>query len=498
MHLLVLMLTACGWLGEGPGVEQPGLEPGAQDQQSKKKRKRQAKAARIAAVKRAAAEAHAQPQEEVAAAGLDVGQDLLFITWDTIRADHMSTYGYNRETTPFVTELAEQGVLFERFIVPMSTTLPSHTTFFTGLAPEEHGVLANVTITGERFVPSDKVIPLAEHLRLSGYYTIGVVSSAPLKSFTGIELGFDRWDEPPGEDRLASASVDAALSFLEEAPQDQPVLLWVHLVDPHWPYKPPESHANLWPDDGDLDAYYEARDFTSSKGPAPRRAPVGKRRDAYDGEVRFTDDQTRRLVGAWKAGRSWARTVMVLAGDHGEGLGEHGVLEHGLMWHEEVHAPWLMLAPGLEPRRVPYTVSGEDVLTTLLGIADLPEEATLLAQASGQDVLAADHTPRDAVTRLSYRWVLHKNKAAGFSVTGERFKLIANEQGVVRLFDLPADPHERWDVSSQHPEVAAEMLAYGEGRIAAQQARGVLLGTGRTEGITPTQLGELEALGYVE
>jgi arylsulfatase A-like enzyme len=427
----------------------------------------------------------------------EAGPDLLFITWDTARADHTSLHGYPRDTTPFLLELAGESVVFDRFIVPMSTTLPSHITMFTGTLPEEHGVKSNMTISGERFVPPEALAPLATHLKSRGWSTAAFVSSAPLKIFSGIGEGFVHFDQPRGHDRTADTTVNRVARWLEDAPLDQPVFLWVHLFDPHWPWEPPASHAEILPADDVLAEVIADGAFLGDLGPKRTRLTT-QRLVAYDGEMRFTDDETRRLVTMWSDKRGLDNTVLVVAGDHGEGLGEHDHLEHGLVWDEQLHAPLLMRVPGVTARRFANPIGGNDLLPTLFGLADLPETDAFRGQWTGSDVLADDFVMRPVFSRLSGRHVTRLKKKASFALTGKRWKLLADEDGRTALYDLDADPSELEDVSSAHPAVVSRLVDVGVAQLEAQYARAAALGTGKTEKAPPEALEELRKLGYVE
>ena len=168
--------------------------------------------------------------------------NLVFVTLDTTRADHLGLYGYFRDTSPALDAFGSQAIVFERFIVPMATTLPTHASLFTATQPLEHGVLANSTQGGSRFVPSTHLRSLAEVAGAAGWRTAGFVSSAVLKRGSGIETGFDAFDEPEGEQRNAEATTRTALAWLESTPRG-PFLLWVHYFDAHWPYAPPPAYA---------------------------------------------------------------------------------------------------------------------------------------------------------------------------------------------------------------------------------------------------------------
>jgi choline-sulfatase len=188
---------------------------------------------------------------------------------------------------------------------------------------------------------------------------------------------------------------------------------------------------------------------------------------------------------------------VVIVGDHGEGLGQHGHPEHGLTWDEQLHAPCVILAPGVAPRRVPFPVSAHDVLPTLLGMLDLPDEASLLAQVTGHNVLAPDYQPAPVFSRSSLRQVKH-GATAEIALTTDRWKVVVPAEGKPQLFDLRADPHEQQNVAKLNPDVAEAMAAEARELFKRQRALGEALGAGKTEKMPAELVEELKGMGYLE
>ena len=430
--------------------------------------------------------------------------NLVFVTLDTTRADHLGLYGYFRDTSPALDAFGRQAIVFERSIVPMATTLPTHTSLFTSTQPLEHGVLANSTQGGSRFVPSAGLRTLAEFAGAAGWRTAAFVSSAVLKRGSGIEAGFESFDEPEGEQRNAEATTRAALAWLEATPRG-PFLLWVHYFDAHWPYAPPPAYATMFSSDRDLEDAIAARGI-----PRTVLRPLAKRSEQtrvsinlYDGELRFQDDQLARLLAALEARPDWGNTVVVIAGDHGEGLGQHGEAAHGGTWDEQLHAPLLMRIPGEAPRRVATLVTAVDVIPTLLGRLPASPLGALLPQASGRDVLAPGARSLPVLSQDTGRE--RDASEQRWALTTDRWKLFRVDQkdgGVRRqLFDRSADPYELSDVSAQHPEVTEPLGAALQLALDAQRSKGSALHGGHRPATTPPDpvlLEQLRSLGYVE
>jgi arylsulfatase A-like enzyme len=236
------------------------------------------------------------------------GANMLLVTLDTTRADHVGCYGYAGAETPALDALARDGVVFEQCITPTAFTLPSHSSIMTGMYPPFHGVRVN----GGAAL-ADVHSTLAERLAAGGYRCGAFVGAFVLDGRWGLGQGFDHYDDEfeIGPDqrldlvsvqRPADQVVDAAVDWLATE-SDHPFFTWVHLYDPHTPYEPPEPYRS--------------------------RFEHGGLRTLYDGEIAFADSQVGRLLD-WMDTRGLAGdTIVVVVGDHGEGLGSHGESYHG-------------------------------------------------------------------------------------------------------------------------------------------------------------------------
>jgi arylsulfatase len=430
--------------------------------------------------------------------------NIVLVTLDTTRADHLGTYGYFRDTSPRIDAFAEQSIVFENAIAPMATTLPTHVSILTGTYPLEHGVLANVMHGGRRFVPAAGLRSFAMLCRKQGYHTAAFVSAAPLKRDSGIQVGFEIFDEPEesAAERSGGETTDAALRWLA-GPKAGPFLLWVHYYDAHWPFAAPAPYDGRYRTDATLERYIAERRIAA----ASSREGVGREEarpalNAYDAELRYQDFQVGRLLDALRARHDWDRTAVVLVGDHGEGLSQHGHAAHGGTWNEQLRSPLLIRAPGHAPRRLAEPISLVDTLPTLLGLLDAPALEGLLEQASGRDVLAGGIEFEAVLSQDTAR--PSKAGAYRFALTSTRWKYFQihdAEQISEELYDLEADPFELTDVSRQHPETTQRLRAELVAQLEEQTKRAEQLGGGnrpQTRATDPSILEQLRALGYLE
>jgi arylsulfatase A-like enzyme/Flp pilus assembly protein TadD len=264
--------------------------------------------------------------------------NILLITIDTLRADHLGCYGYAGVRTPAIDALAGRGVLFTRAFAHTPATLPSHTNILLGLTPNAHGVHDN-----SNFIVRENFLTLAEWLKGQGYATGAFVGAFPLDSRFGLTKGFDIYDDRYGSqgpsdltfvERRADTVVDKALAWLAES--RGPWFLWVHCFDPHQPYDPPEPFKSRY-----------------------RERP-------YDGEIAFVDSALARLIGFLKDRRAEGGTAVIFTADHGESLGEHGEMTHGYFaYNATLRVPLILVLPGMKPGRVEVEACHIDIFPTV-------------------------------------------------------------------------------------------------------------------------------------
>lgn len=274
--------------------------------------------------------------------------NLLLITVDTLRPDHLSVYDPKNGKTPNIDALAEKGAVFHRAFAHNPTTLPSHANILTGTTPLRHGVHDNAL-----FKLSVSCLTLAEHLRTQGYATGAFIGAFPLDSRFGLNQGFDvyndTWNENPVSgkeflgfsERPAGAVISAALEWIEES--RSPWFVWMHIWDPHMPYAAPEPFRSWYRD------------------------------KPYFGEVAYVDSEIGKMVDFMDNRGSLARTVMILTADHGESLGEHGEPTHGFFaYNSTLHVPLIITGPGVRPGRVDKFAAHSDIFPTACALLGLP------------------------------------------------------------------------------------------------------------------------------
>jgi choline-sulfatase len=390
--------------------------------------------------------------------------NLLLVTIDTLRADHLGTYGHAAGETPTADRLAREGVLVEDATAHAPQTGPSHASILTGRLPYEHGIRDNFSPPLRPGLPT-----LASVLRGEGYDTAGFIGSITVSSRTGLDRGFEVFDDPftrQGERRLVTGSerragevVDAALAWLGQ-PHERPFFAWVHLYDPHAPYEPPEPYDH-------------------------------RLADPYDGEIAYADEELGRLVAFLDEQHLRGSTPVVLTSDHGEGLGEHGEDEHLLFVYDAtLHVPLILSWPGVLPEgeRVPGQFRSVDLVATTLELMHVP--ASGVGGTSRAAALRhATRLPASESYAESLYGSLHFGYAPLRALRTGGWKYV--EAPRAELYDLAADPGETRNLLAADPTRAKAMRERLAGYDGGEQA------PARPIGVDASELERLIALGYV-
>ncbi len=395
------------------------------------------------------------------------GMNLLLVTTDTTRADHLRAYGNRSVETPALDGLAREGILFAEALTPSPSTLPAHASLLTGLYPIRHGARANGT-----FHLEERVTTLAERLREAGYRTGAVISAFVLDSRYGLGQGFELYHDDLTRgvklsphmfrERAGELANEPAVEWLRQNGQER-FFLWVHYFDPHAAYLPPEPFRS---------------DYAS---------------DPYDGEIAYVDSQVGALLAELGRLGLRERTLVVYTADHGEGLGEHGEQTHSLLTYDAtLHVPLVFSAPSHLPRGrvVERPVSLVDVVPTALSLLGEPVPPDL----DGEDLTRAPGPqPRALYFETIATMTLH-GWAPLLGVRREGYKYILAP--TPELYDLRADPRELANVHDQRPDVvetlreALARVVGGDPLVAAQVTVNLSLDAETRR--------QLASLGYVQ
>ena len=399
-----------------------------------------------------------------ARASAPVNGPIILISIDTLRADHLPIYGYPHVKTPAIDALAADGVVFERAYSHAPQTLPAHVSLLSGRLPFETGVRDNVGFVvkaGERLLP--------QMLRDRGFATGGVVSTYLLRKETGVNQGFDFFDDEMAPDAPAlaidqghrdGAESEAVAERWLALQRSQRLFLFLHLNEPHAPYSPPGRYAEY---------------------------------SAYDGEIAYADEIVGRLIRYLKSHQLYDGSTIVLLSDHGEGLGDHGEQAHGLFLYDEaIHIPLIVKRAGSTDggRRIRDIVQHVDIAPTILDLAKAPIPGNLRGR-SLKAVLDGGGSPQPQAV---YSEALYGRYHFGWSglaaLTDARYRYI--QAPTDELYDLERDPHERRNGAGD-----------GEGAQARHSLRGALgrMLTGATIDppvkVSAEERERLQALGYV-
>jgi len=395
--------------------------------------------------------------------------NVLLITLDTTRTDHLSCYSSRGARTPHLDALAARGVRFAHATAQVPLTLPSHASIMTGAYPTVHGLRDMGGFTLDKSHPT-----LASIAQSGGLATAAFVGSRVLARSFGIARGFDTYDDDMGRqteegklpgvfpERRASVVTDRALDWLKQNGQRK-FFLWVHYYDPHAPYDPPEPYKHTYA------------------------------RDLYSGEIAYTDEQVGRLLDGIEQQGLRSRTLVVVIGDHGESLGEHGELTHGIFLYDStLHVPFILAGPDVPAGKViDDQVRSIDVMPTLLAFLNLSPGS----EAQGVNLWPLIQQGTRVRSNYAYCETLYPRTYMGWSelraMRTDQWKLIVAPHP--ELYSLARDPGETQNLISRFP-ADADQLQKKIWEIAGEQSRQEKVVTSPVE---PQTRQELESLGYV-
>ena len=416
--------------------------------------------------------------------------NIFLITVDTLRADHCSGYGYSRPTTPNIDRLLQGGACFIQARTVEPLTNPALCSLLTSMYPHEHGATRN----GLPLRPN--LLSLPKLLRSKGYHTAAFVGNWTLKDkLSGLAQHFDtyegvftrkRWLGLLKGEASAEDLTERALAWIEEyfaAPRAQPLLLWLHYVDPHAPYRFHEEQARQ----------IGLQETTSVDAP-----------DRYDTEIAFADHHIGRLLAGLARHSPQSETLVVFAADHGESLGEHGDWGHGRhLFEQALRIPMALLWAGrIRPRRIDAPALNIDLAPTILGLIDLRAPGSF----EGYDwsgVLDGSEPPRGRLTRYeAHRGAVMSRSHPDSSrrsglleiglIDGAAKEILRVREGKRSLYDLNTDPGETRSLASSGTRLSGSLAVWIGAVYKGLEAAD---GSPRLH-VDPETIEELQSLGY--
>lgn len=440
---------------------------------------------------------------------------IFLITIDTLRADHLGAYGYQRNTSPFIDSIAEKGVLFENAFSQSSTTCPSHASIFTGLYPSQHRVLAN------HYLLSESNRTLAEILKENGFDTTAFTSTDVHFLSTRLDQGFEFYEEPMDAQktygiryRPARLTVNNAMIWLDNFNPARKLFMWIHLYDPHLPYNPPPAYVkNLDRDKENFFNFIEKYGINLEvfdNNPEKLYQYITQ----YDAEIKYVDEELQRFYGYVENKGLNKNSLWIITADHGEGLGQHNFLNHAKMvYQEQIHVPLIFLFTDLEieSKRLDHIVENFDIFSTVLDILKIKTEDELMREVQSDSQwpsirgLKEINTERFAFAERNIypekdpfppkvpehrrRW----EKGDKYSIQDENYKYIFRTHYPDEFYDLKEDPYEKTNLINKSREVE-KML---KGMISKYIRFFDKYRQQKDQTVDPKVLKKLRSLGYV-
>ena len=416
--------------------------------------------------------------------GSNTRPNVLLIAVDTLRADHLGAYGYDRSTSPAIDRLFDSAIVFDEAHSSSSWTLPAFASLLTSTYSSTHGCWQFNNFLQPSFTT------LAEVMSDAGYHTAGIVSHIFVGKKYGLNQGFAEYDDSLVQTGLEDSHMaitspvitEKALAFLEQESkrsERRPWLLWAHYFDPHIYYQP---HA----------------EFVEQFG-------QWKPKDRYDGEIAFTDMHVGRLLEYLEQSGLGRNTIVVFLADHGEEFMDHGGMEHGKTLFREIERiPFAIRVPGLDPRRVSQTVRSVDFMPTMLDLLKIQTPPLPMAGRSLVALMQGKGMPDEGVLMES-RLDQLPNAVLESYILG-KWKLILQtprradlgKRPAVYLFDRLQDPTEQVNLARENDQIVAKMAKLMRQNVnAAADVAGLFQGKGEELELSADELDRLRELGYL-
>ena len=462
--------------------------------------------------------------------------NILFIVMDTTRADHLSCYGYKLNTSPNLDKIAGEGVLFRRVISPSSWTLPSHVSMFTGLSPIEHGIGY-----ASPYLP-EQIETLAGILKKESYRSLGYSNNPWVSFFTGMSRGFDDfqvgWKKHEGRylynviyDRLieilkrndpewsvedhGAAKTTKYVSEWIEKDSKSPFFIFINYMEPHLPYKPPPPYDSLFMPDNI--SFEEIQRFAPNPEDI-RTLMVPRQRSQkelsvisalYDGEINYLDGKIWRLYMQLKDSNILDNTLLIITSDHGDNLGDHGIVGHAYgLFNTLLEVPLIIrypkyFKPGLT---INDNVQATDIFYTIMEIAGIERNPSSLGLVKSlnrrikeqdyQKIMIAEHDkPIDNLNWAKKEGInidhLNKDRSA---IIFNGYKYIQTSKGEEELYDLGNDPGEVKNIVSKSNKIASILRNKLNGTFAKVKP---VAGSGQRPEIDKETKEKLRSLGYI-
>ncbi len=349
--------------------------------------------------------------------------DIVMISIDGCRRDALGVYGARPNRSPNIDKFAISAVVFDDVVAPATWTMASFVSILTGRQASE--------IPGFYGASQQKAVPknlrlLQEPFQTAGYHTVAVTAGLRLDGL-GLKRGFTKWHSitPQARGSFAVQVADKAVDVLKTAPEDKPLFMWVHFIDPHYPYKAPKKNQLFGSD----------------------------RPGQYAAEIHFVDAAVARILEALKAGGRSENTIVVVFSDHGEAFREHGTEYHGITTYaEEVRVPLMMRVPGVAPHRVPDLTGMIDLAPTLWDLAGLSNPPPVRGVSVAPLLVNKTPSGRQSV----YTEHTRKTREYALTTAGYRLRYVQSLKRY-ELYDRVADPTEQNDISAERPDVVLKM-----------------------------------------
>ncbi len=406
--------------------------------------------------------------------------NIILITFDALRADHLGCYGYPKDTSPFLDSLSRDSLTFTHCITQSASTVPAVSAIFTGHYPYLDGVVSKDYTLGKKYVT------IAELLKQRGYRTFAIPGHYQVKKKFGFSRGFDYFAEDHANRLNAGQMYECLVNLFKTNNMKNRFFLWVHIREPHAPYSPPEEYITKFsqPPFPKISAEKEYNLHGDRKVLSARE--VDELIAAYDGNIRFADDNLKKIFN-YLARRGFLRnTIIIITADHAECLGEQDIIDHNNLFYAALHIPLIVKIPGHQGKLITYPVCSVDIFPTILDLLGYKRYGRTL-ELRGRSLLEKRNSDYPQFSEYPRMYSLIKGNWQFYLDSAHNVKV---------LFDIVSDPHTEQDLMAKRPGIYKALYADLVDILKTAQKDATTV-VERKNVLTPEDIEQLRSLGYL-
>ncbi len=411
-----------------------------------------------------------------------VKPNIILITFDSLRADHLGCYGYTKDTSPFLDSLSKEALIFTNCIAQSGSTVPAISALFTSRFPYLDSVVVEGDLQGEL---GGRYLTIAEFLKDLEYDTLAIPGHYYVKKKFGFSRGFNYYNDNYNNRINAQETLMRVINLFKDKIIKKSFFLWIHFREPHTPYSPPREYVLQFSEPLNPTWHKDGVYVLSGENQKLTGRDINKFISGYDGNIRYADDKLREIFGYLNKKGILRKSIIIITADHAESLGAHGIFDHGFLYYGILRVPLIIKIPGYRGDKITYPVSSVDIFPTIIGLLKGNKYLSRL-NLRGKSLLGERNMDEAQFSEVPGSYSVIKN---GWRVS---LNLLNGEK---KLFNVVLGPEEEKDLISEYPDIF-QSLFYELEKIRASASNLPRPSTDVKSTLSKEDVEQLRALGY--